>query len=99
MRGEWRQMWLMLALVVSLLLLRHTELQELEDQLAASQDELTELQLTAAMQTFPPLVFMLEARTPEELHNKLSSIAGEVDAERYKLWEATLRKKSPSKKP
>lgn len=85
-KHRFRLFGLILVLVALFLLASYLDKRDLEQKLDGMQKRVAQLeQEQQIMKQMPSTVFVLEAKTPDELSSKLARIAGQLDAERVKL--------------
>lgn len=81
-KGKFRELLLLILLLVIIAAHSHLLIQrEVEKRIVAE----AMLQDKVAFGELPTVTFIVEAKTPSGLANKLAGIAGELDAERMKL--------------
>ena len=86
-RGEVRQAILMITLVLSLVILRSSELYDINTELDGIRRELAAHKRQVPYEGVPAVVFVLDAKSPQELDEKMAAIAGTLDTHRYSIFK------------
>ena len=77
----------LVAIVAAFLAVSHFDYQDqVEAEKAARRDVAEQLRQEKAARALPRTTFVIEAATPAEAQLRLAQIAGDADAERYRLW-------------
>lgn len=75
------------AIVAIFLIVGHFDYQDqINAEKAAHRDVAEALRQERIARTLPRTTYIIEAATPAEAQSKLAQIAGDADAERYRIW-------------
>ena len=85
-RGEVRQAGLLLFLILSLLALRASEMYDAHWEMEALRSELADHKRQVPYDGVPAVVFVLDAKSPKELDEKMAAIAGQLDEQRWSIY-------------
>lgn len=99
-RRDARNAALLTAAVLALLGITSWNYREiLQDERTARATLEEQLAERATFGPLPRLTFVLDARDPQQLRERLAAIAGELDAERLRLFMSSNEKGAPGKGP
>ena len=78
------------AIIAIVLLVGHFDyIDQIEAEKSARRDVIEQLRQEKAARGLARTTFIIEASTPAEAQEKLAIVAGDADAQRYRLWTAT----------
>lgn len=92
-RGEVRQFALFAALILSLVMLRNSELYDLREAYAADVRLLQQCSNQVKFSALPDKVFVFNARTPDELAKKMFDVSQFFDLQRLRIFTERDEKK------